>query len=282
MSQTTPTDQHSEQRSPVFPSVLCGVDGSRASLEAVRQAATLAPAGRMHLLAVTWEQGVGANAVAVLSRWRAEEALGRAQRDLHELGIAPSVELVEDLDATGRLLREAMAHDLLALGTHGHSRAGGIMTGSTASAALHRATIPVLIARPLPQPCHLLDRVLLAVDGTEPSFAAARTTAALVKRHAAAVVTLVAPTTQDRSRRHVTAACAGEILEATGIEPVVLDEAGPSHRAIVRAATEEAATLVVLGSRRLAGAAALRSVSERVAHAAPCSVLVVRGPVVWP
>lgn len=155
------------------------------------------------------------------------------------------------------------------------------MIGSTASAALHRATIPVLIARPLPRSLHILDRILLAVDGSESSFAAARTAAALVRRDGA-MVWMIAPSTRDAGRRHVIAACAAEIRGATGVEPVVLDEAGSPHRAIERGAREVGASLVVVGSRELAGAAALRSVSERVAHAAPCSVLMVRGPVVWP
>lgn len=281
MSHTTASAGRTGQRMPVFPSVLCGIDGSRTSLVAVRQAAELSPGGRFRLLAVTWQEGVGANAVAVLSRWRAEEALTRAERDLHALGIRPEIEVVDDPDATARLLHAAADHDLLVLGAHARSRAGGIMVGSTASAALHRATRPVFVARPAPGGSRLLDRVLVAVDGSEGSFAAARLAAALAGGPGTSV-SLLAPATLDARRRHVIAACAAELRGATGVEPVVLDEAGRPHRAIAHAAREERATLVVLGSRQLEGAAALRSVSERVGHEAPCSVLVVRGPVVWP
>jgi hypothetical protein len=49
-------------------------------------------------------------------------------------------------------------------------------------------------------------------------------------------------------------------------------------RAFVEAATPE--DLIVVGSRGLHGPRALGSVSERVAHRAPCSVLVVR-PTNW-
>ena len=56
----------------------------------------------------------------------------------------------------------------------------------------------------------------------------------------------------------------------------MLGEPGPAHRAITAAARDFGASLVVMGSRGLTGAAALKSVSERVAHGAPCSVLVVR------
>jgi nucleotide-binding universal stress UspA family protein len=65
-------------------------------------------------------------------------------------------------------------------------------------------------------------------------------------------------------------------MAATGAEPVILEAPGHLHHAITDAARDLNAALVITGSRGLTGLAALRSVSERVAHAAPCSVLVVR------
>jgi nucleotide-binding universal stress UspA family protein len=56
----------------------------------------------------------------------------------------------------------------------------------------------------------------------------------------------------------------------------VLVEEGAPVDALVAGA--EGADLLVVGSRGLHGARALGSVSERVAHKAPCSVLVVRRP----
>ena len=282
MPATGPDREASRPTTSVFPSVLVGIDGSRTSVLAVEQAAALGPAAGIRLLAVTWQQGTGASAVAVLSPWRAEAALERARQHLLELGITPSVEMVEDPDATGRLLREAQGHDLLVLGAHGHSRAGGMLTGSTASAALHRAEIPVLLARTIGTPEQLLDRVLLALDGTEASLGAARIVAALARRRGVGDVTLIAPSDPDATRRHVIATCAAEVRAATGLEPVVLDEHGAAHHAITRAAKDSGATLIVVGSRGLSGTAALRSVSERVGHDALCSVLVVRGRPVWP
>src|SRR5215217_5712483 len=109
---------------PPFLSVLCGIDGSRAAHEAARQAAVMAGDGTLRLLAVTWTQGYGPNAVALLSPWRAEHCLARVKQELRELGVVPYVEMVDDPDATGRLLREAEWHDLLVVAAHGHSRAG--------------------------------------------------------------------------------------------------------------------------------------------------------------
>ena len=51
---------------------------------------------------------------------------------------------------------------------------------------------------------------------------------------------------------------------------------GPAAQAIVEEAEVATAGLVVLGSRRRRGVAAIASVSERVAHLAPCSVLIMR------
>ena len=67
-----------------------------------------------------------------------------------------------------------------------------------------------------------------------------------------------------------------ELLEATGREPAVSEVSGEPHEEIARLAGELEAGLVVVGSRGLGGVKALGSVSERVAHLAPCSVLVAR------
>jgi nucleotide-binding universal stress UspA family protein len=55
-------------------------------------------------------------------------------------------------------------------------------------------------------------------------------------------------------------------------------EQGSPQRRIVELANETDAALIVMGSRGRTGLAALGSVSERVAHRASCSVLVVRCP----
>ena len=51
---------------------------------------------------------------------------------------------------------------------------------------------------------------------------------------------------------------------------------GRPERVIIEGAEQAKASLIVISSRHLKGARALASVSERVVHDAPCSVLVVR------
>ena len=58
------------------------------------------------------------------------------------------------------------------------------------------------------------------------------------------------------------------------VEYVSVD--GPPARTLVDVAEGDGAGLVVVGSEGKQGLPALRSVSERVAHLAPCSVLVMR------
>ena len=53
-------------------------------------------------------------------------------------------------------------------------------------------------------------------------------------------------------------------------------EPGRASGLIVETAVAEHCSLIIVSSRRVGGISALGSVSERVVHDAPCSVLVVR------
>ena len=69
---------------------------------------------------------------------------------------------------------------------------------------------------------------------------------------------------------------AAAVAEQLGAEPAVLEEYGDPAERISEAARRESASLLVIGSRGLGRARVLGSVGERVAHEAPCSVLVLR------
>ena len=56
----------------------------------------------------------------------------------------------------------------------------------------------------------------------------------------------------------------------------VSDEPGRPHVATVAAAAHDEALLLRVASRQLRGRRALGSVSERLVHDAPCSVLILR------
>jgi nucleotide-binding universal stress UspA family protein len=260
-----------------FASILCGVDGSRPSLEAARQAAVLAgPDSALTYTALTWEQGTGATAVATLSHKRAHECLCRVRDVARELGAAPEIVDYDAQHPADRLAELAGNYDLLVVGIHGHSRAGGILIGSTATALLHRSAIPVLVARPPAGDIGFPDRILVANDGSELADAAAAVAAKLAVRQGA-TVGLVSAYDHGGTPKSLSDVAA-KVWMATGLEPVRLGTDGPPHHVVTTAAREFGATLIVTGSRGMSGVRAVRSVSERIAHAAPCSVLVLRHP----
>jgi nucleotide-binding universal stress UspA family protein len=273
---SSPTDSTITSVGPTFASIVCGVDGSRSSQEAARQAALLTdPGAALAYVAVSWETGVGANAQATITHAHAREYLRAARDAARELGVAAEVVDEHAEDAGPQLLASSAKQDLLVVGIDSHSRAGGIMIGSVATAALHHAHIPVLVARRPPEGVDFPARIVVATDGTPMADAAVEMTARLAARHGSHVG-IVGARDGAAPFRPGLAEHATQIFLATGTEPVFLDAAGAPHHAVATAADDFDASLVVTGSRGLSGLPAVRSVSERIAHAAPCSVLVVR------
>jgi nucleotide-binding universal stress UspA family protein len=262
---------------PAFASILCGVNGSRPSQEAGLQAALLTdPGAALTYVAVSWERGSGTSAVATITHAHARKYLRVARHLAHQLGVDAATVDEHGYDAARRMIALAADHDLLVLGITGHSRAGGIVIGNVATAALHRSPIPVLVARRPPAGVQFPARIVLASDGTPICDAAAATTARIAARHHSQV-TIVAVRDGAAPFQPGLAEHAALIAAATGTAPEIVDlEAGPPHRGVTSAARDLGASLIVMGSRGLTGLPALRSVSERVAHAADSSVLVVR------
>jgi nucleotide-binding universal stress UspA family protein len=232
----------------VFASVLVGVDGSEEGLEAVRQAAALvAPAGVVAVLgvvetALAARAGFDAPRVAAELRRDGERAL-KAAGDL--LGADATCRLVEG--APVPVLRSeaaATGATLLALGTHGHRRLTEILIGGVAGELLHAAPCSVLIAR-RPRHERPFPSVLVVGDDGSP--------------HAAAAL-----------------AAAQELAARTGASVRVVRADSEPVEVLVEASDD--ADLLFVGSRGLHGVRALGSVSERVAHEARCSVVVVRPP----
>lgn len=262
-----------------FARVVCGVDDSRAAAAAARQAATLAtPGGAVMLVAVARTVGFGPTRMADLSPARAELRLEQLRHEVDHGGVRVTTSLIDAEHAAPAILEAAADADLIAVGARPGGRPGGIAAGSTSSVLLHRAPISVLVARSSAGDRPFAERALVASDGSAASRAAVRAAAALVLSQGTDVV-MVQPDYPDVRQRRRLATDAAILAEAMGKEPVILSEQGRPHVVIARLATTVEASLIILGSRGLRGVAALGSVSERVAHKAPCSVLVVRpGP----
>lgn len=260
----------------MFSRVLCGIDGSSAAQEAARQAAVLAADGSLDLVSVTWTTGSGPTRMTALSDTRAHRALDAATVLAAEQGTPVSAELVHAADEAGTMRRLAGDCDLIAVGARTGSRAGGIMLGSVATRMVHEAGIPVLVARRPPEGSTFPDPILLATDGSDSSALAATLTGRVAGRLGAAVYVLRVGTATGVEELRTVARQVGEIAEASGREPVVVELGDDPLDTIVDVARTQRASLIVVGSRERSGVKALASISERVAHEAPCSVLVAR------
>ena len=260
----------------ILSDILCGVNGSRQAYEAVRQAAWLAgPEGRLELLAITAVRGAGgAYRHAALGPARAQEVLGRAERIAEEAGV-PAVTAIDERSPVAEVLLErAAGHGLLAIGPPSLARIVHLVVGGTATTAAHLLPTSLLVARKLPGRTPFGARILVASDGLERSDQLVDFAAELALRHGSSLTFLHAMRSEET---HHPTRVAGQVERVTtllGERATVRIEPSHRHELIVEAA--EDCSLIIVGSRRLGGARALGSVSERVVHDAPCSVLVIR------
>jgi nucleotide-binding universal stress UspA family protein len=252
--------------SATFERVVCGVDPSEAGEVAARVAARVAdPIGSLRLVSVD------DSSLAVHAGWQApvvaaellREARVALERGSMEAVPAHAVELrLLEGDPRLCLLAEIERADatLVVLGSHGLSRAVGIALGSVATHLLHEAACSVLIARNAGPAWPRA--ITVGVDGSAESAAAFAVAGELARRFG---VSLRAVAAAGESHIDVAAAraIAPELEELPGKAVVELHE------------LSESTDLIVVGSRGLKGLRALGSVSERVAHEALCSVLVV-------
>jgi nucleotide-binding universal stress UspA family protein len=247
----------------VFDRIVCGVDGTPESLFGVKQASRLQGSqGSLLLvtvmsLAKAAHAGMAASHAAELLQTDAEQAMAEAKELVSAEG------RIVNGDPAKVLLNESQRATLLALGSHGRRRVAGILLGTVAARMLHDAPCSVLIARPARDVDSWPERIVAGVDGSaesELAVAAARSVASSCRAGL-----LIVSATSDQVDNDVAQRVAPELEERQG-------------RAVgVLRAESETADLVVVGSRGLQGLKALGSVSERIAHQARCSVLVVRG-----
>ena len=218
----------------------------------------------------------GSHELVPLSPEHAERALRKAAANARKQGVEATIAVERATHPADVLVKRASDHDLLVLGRPTLPRTGGIILGSVASAAVHSAEIPVLLARPAPARFAFPKRILLASDGSGESRRLVELCVHIAEAHNSRVTLLHVSGPESAHRPRAIAAQATQLYEWLKVEPVLRTEPGRAHEQIVEVAEREHASLVVLGSRGLTGVRALASVSERVAHHAPCSVLVVR------
>jgi nucleotide-binding universal stress UspA family protein len=250
-----------------FGSIVVLLDDSPEAFAAAHLAAALrAPDGSLHLCAVadsgsTTPAGAPPGLIAEQVRRSTATALARAAAATHPTTTALHVGSVV-AGAHDEVRRHSAT--MVAFGVPEERRTGGLHHGSASAVLLREAACSVLVARRSTWPAGRPGRIVVGVDGSPSSARAVRAARLLGERFAARVDLVVAvggklDTPDDVRRVHPSA---------------VVDDRPPVDALV---AASSGADLVVVGSRGLHGLQALGSVSERVAHRALASVLVVRG-----
>jgi len=244
---------------PPFARIACVIDADAESLHAVEQTLAIADTDA-HVTFAAFRPGLAE---------RVEEALSRAR----EAGLDPERQKPDAASPEEGLARLTATHDLVVIGAPTHARATGIVLGDAATRLVHRSPIPVLIARERP----LVDGVVAATRAHPADRAALIAGARIAARLGAELTVVHVEERDDQTREPELQAELANTRALLGRPLNVLRPKGPVARGIVDVADGDGAGLVVLGSRLRVGLPALTSVSERVAHHAPCSVLIMRG-----
>lgn len=252
----------------IFERLVCGVDGSPAGFEALRQATQLR-SDAARILAVTVcethlsaRTGAAAGRLTAELRERASVTRDEAWQQIRDVPLAEA-QVVEDRPVPSLLAAlDRESATLLAVGTHGTGHIAGMLLGSVATSMLHQAPCSVLVARGSGETAWSPDSIVVGMDGSREALVSAVIAAELGDRFGATVRTIAA-----RGGPRVDQPMLREI---DGLHWV------PGHPVGALVDASRDADLVIVGSRGLRALEALGSVSERVAHQAHCSVLVVR------
>ncbi len=257
-----------------FSRVLCAVDGSRGSREAVEQAIALAlPGGSILFMTIRQPPAGDRSTRREPSEIASRTVLERAESAAHRAGLEASIELLRNGSAGDALLAEAEGHDLIVLGGHGGSRLGGIPLGSTAREVAGTVERPLLIARRSADGRSFPRSILLATDGSAGSWAAARTATRLGQSRGSELRLVHVPDGTPAERRNEILKQLAVIEKATGGSPTVVGNPGRVAERVGAAARAGQSSLIVVG--RGGGPGALGRVSEQLVRRAPCSVLAV-------
>jgi nucleotide-binding universal stress UspA family protein len=243
------------------------------------------------------------------ARAHEQTAIGRARqraehgRRIAELaGLSATAELWPGQSAWREIVRAAreLGADVIATGSRGRGAFSRALLGSTSSSILHHADRPVLVVPP--RGGDLTGPAVIAYDGSDGARDAITAAARLMPRRAAIVVhawpssfvgdepAAMADLGGDGVARDPGEALAADgrataeegaaLAQEAGLDarPLAVEAAGGPWRALAAAARDEAAAVLVAGSRGrgAVGATVLGSVSSALVHNADLPVLVAR------
>jgi nucleotide-binding universal stress UspA family protein len=255
----------------VFERIVVGVDGTDWGFEALRQALVLARTESAVLHAVTAldtalaiHGGFQAGHLTELLATEAEEAREEAEAIMGgREGFSARVVRGKPIDVL-RHERDELQATLVALGGRRSSRFLGIMLGDTGTELVHDAVCSALLACPPESEPWRPRRIVVGFDGSPHAQAALREAEKLAAAFDGTVEVVAATGGKEIAR------------DATGAERV--DTWDAAHPVAVLVERSRSVDLVVVGSRGVHGIRTIGSVSERVAHQAHCTALVVHEP----
>jgi nucleotide-binding universal stress UspA family protein len=257
-----------------FPRVLCAVDGTAESFAAVEQAAALAgPEGQLTLLAVTSFEAEGPYRGPAIGPLRVGAMLQHAAGIAEQAGVESIIDVDPASPPSHVVLDWAADRDLLAMGAPTTSWFGGMFAGGVAVAAESSFTTPLLIARHAGVSAGKGSPIVVASDGQAGSEQLVLLAGRLARDRGARVILVHATGLEPHAHREAIEHQAQLLEELLEGDCELRMEAGRAHSLIDDSAVRVHAALIVMGSRRLKGPRALGSVSRRVVHRGPCSVL---------
>lgn len=267
-----------------FSRIVCGIEPDGRGIAAARRAVRLAPEGvPLTLVGAADVEGAAMAAqplgsefdlapIALIPPAGDLEHLQNAVRAeledaLRELADLPSVGTEVSVGPLAVALEEAAGNDpgvLVALDAPRESRFLGLIDGSHATWLLHESSHAVLLSRGPDDIGDFPRTIVVGLDGSPLSAAAARAAGRIATARGAELRVVVA-TGHGEDPARVAAARAD--LPA---HELVESSRSPAH-----ALAEAGGDLIVLGSRGHHGLRTLGSVSEKVSHGAAASVLII-------
>jgi nucleotide-binding universal stress UspA family protein len=252
----------------VFARIVVGVDGTDWGFEALRQALVLAPEENPLVRAVTAldtaptvRAGFHAVHFAELLAKEAEEARDAAETIIGgRAGCSARVVRGKPVDVLRRE-RDELQATLVALGGRRSSRFLGIMLGDTGTELVHDAACSFLLAYPADNGPWRPRKIVVGFDGSTYASAALRSAEELAGALGGTV--------------EVVAATGGKAIERDAAWTDRVETWDPAHPVAALVERSHTVDLVVVGSRGVHGVRTMGSVSERVAHQAHCTVLIV-------
>jgi len=276
------------ERVPICPAklekLLVCTDGSSDSQGALTGALALAQscASKVYILQVLEfnpELEAAAPEIVAQREARVHEYLERCKAEAEKLEIPLEVRVRRGEAAYASIVEEAekIKPDIIIMGRRGRSRLFRLMVGNVVARVIGYSPFNVLVV-PKGVPLEFR-RILVASDGSPHSYAACDEALYITRRVGAELIGL--SVARDESEMETARSIVQRLkkeADYAGVKLVTQVLQGPPYEAIVQAARDHQADLIVMGALGMTGLASLvmGSVTERVIAQTPCAVMVVK------